>query len=511
MKRAAILAVAILFAGHLSAQSVPVFEKSVAPVFSPIARAAHVSGKVIAEFSIASDGAIENIHVISGPEMLRANVVDALQHSSFKTPLPMGVESSYRATYQFGVDQEPEDFSDALDGPLWERGEGCITFLPPSAYAIHGEIRSGNGVLIGKVDAASGLPGQKCAARPQDTAAQQSQVEFIQLEESTCDAYTCGRYRLRVERDGEVTLTPLQGMPHHFERHTALRVEDADELFQRFNRETIWTLCEEKAEPQVINNVTYGSRLTIQIAGRRNRINPDFTDEGGRLGWALLKATGAVEWLRSDFIQEPLGNITFDLQVPKPGLTRLMRAAYRFSTRSGNVTNDGLKQALSAGVDVDAADASGWTPLMLAAYANPEAISILLQAGAHADRASLHGDTPLHFAAYDGRLSKLLLQAGAPINAASADGITPLMLLAQSSGANADDLSDAIKAGADASLKDRAGHTALDYLLADGCGRPYVPHIEPRGMATVIGHSDCPPNYPEFRAKRAVLERAMKR
>lgn len=186
-----------------------------------------------------------------------------------------------------------------------------------------------------------------------------------------------------------------------------------------------------------------------------------------------------------------------------------MRAAYHWSTRDGLVNQDALKRLLATMPDVDAGDASGWTPLMVASYANRDGLSLLLKAGADPNRTSLHGDTALHFAAYGGDWDDALVKAGARVNQVNADGVSSLMLLAQS-WADADVVLQALKDGADPSLKDRAGRTALDYLLADGCGKPVVAHPEPRGMVARIVVKKCPPDWPGFRAKRDVLERAMR-
>src|SRR5207247_8777009 len=53
-----------------------------------------------------------------------------------------------------------------------------------------------------------------------------------------------------------------------------------------------------------------------------------------------------------------------------------------------------LQQALERGDDVNAADETGWTALMVtAAMAQPRAVSRLLDAGAHVDQRDRHGDT----------------------------------------------------------------------------------------------------------------------
>jgi hypothetical protein len=76
-------------------------------------------------------------------------------------------------------------------------------------------------------------------------------------------------------------------------------------------------------------------------------------------------------------------------------------------------------------------------------------------------------------ATYSGALEEILLAKGAQINARNADGVTVLMLLAQHG--NAEILKEALDVGADPTLQDNAGHTALDYLLASSCQKPLIP------------------------------------
>ena len=62
-----------------------------------------------------------------------------------------------------------------------------------------------------------------------------------------------------------------------------------------------------------------------------------------------------------------------------------------------------------------------------------------------------------------------LADAGADVNTANTDGTTVLMILAAKG--EGDEVRDALKAGADASLRDNNGKTALDYLHLANCGK----------------------------------------
>jgi periplasmic protein TonB len=54
------------------------------PVYPNIARTAHVSGTVVLEAVISKAGAIQNLHVVTGPEMLRQSALDAVRTWRFK-------------------------------------------------------------------------------------------------------------------------------------------------------------------------------------------------------------------------------------------------------------------------------------------------------------------------------------------------------------------------------------------------------------------------------------------
>jgi protein TonB len=54
------------------------------PIYPPIAIAAHVEGKVIVEAVISKGGSIDSLHVVSGPEMLRASAMDAIRAARYQ-------------------------------------------------------------------------------------------------------------------------------------------------------------------------------------------------------------------------------------------------------------------------------------------------------------------------------------------------------------------------------------------------------------------------------------------
>lgn len=118
------------------------------------------------------------------------------------------------------------------------------------------------------------------------------------------------------------------------------------------------------------------------------------------------------------------------------------------------------------GLNVDAANAAGETPLMMAALrGHLELTRRLLERGAQLNRS---GWTPLHYAASSTEpgVVGLLLDRGAAIDARSPNGTTPLMMAARY---GAIDGAELLRLrGADASLRNDRGLTAADFAAAAG-------------------------------------------
>jgi ankyrin repeat protein len=89
---------------------------------------------------------------------------------------------------------------------------------------------------------------------------------------------------------------------------------------------------------------------------------------------------------------------------------------------------------LASGAAVNQADAKGFPPLHYAAGSNSlECLNVILAAGAMPALSGFNSETPLHAACIQGGAGQLaatmLLDAGAPINARNAFGTTPLLKL----------------------------------------------------------------------------------
>lgn len=128
-------------------------------------------------------------------------------------------------------------------------------------------------------------------------------------------------------------------------------------------------------------------------------------------------------------------------------------------------------------IDIDAVNAHGETPVMMAALRGDLALTRqLLDRGARVTR---EGWTPLHYAASgpDPQVVELLLARGAPIDARSPNGTTPLMMAARYGAIDAADL--LARRGADRVVRNDRGLNAADF--AAGAGRDdLAQRLQPR-------------------------------
>ncbi len=148
----------------------------------------------------------------------------------------------------------------------------------------------------------------------------------------------------------------------------------------------------------------------------------------------------------------------------KPGMNLLMQAA-------GEGDAAAIRRVLQAGENVNAADETGWTALMIAAVAvQPESVSAILEAGAQVNQRDDHRDTALIGAA-SVRFGNLrtaaaivgnLLAHGASVEATNELGESALMWAARAG--NPDSIKVLLTAGANPARADQLGHNALFYL-----------------------------------------------
>jgi protein TonB len=77
-----------------------------APIYPPIAKTARVSGTVVIQATISRNGTIENLHVVSGPAMLRQSALDAVKTWRFRPYMlsgePVEVETTVNVNFAMG-------------------------------------------------------------------------------------------------------------------------------------------------------------------------------------------------------------------------------------------------------------------------------------------------------------------------------------------------------------------------------------------------------------------------
>jgi ankyrin repeat protein len=116
-----------------------------------------------------------------------------------------------------------------------------------------------------------------------------------------------------------------------------------------------------------------------------------------------------------------------------------------------------IRQSLDDGARVNARDAEGNTPLILASfYASPQCVKLLIERGADVNAANRAGATPLIRAATSYEKTRLLVAAGADVRVRTALGNTPLLLAARRAG-NSRTVRLLLESGADAARRNDAG------------------------------------------------------
>ncbi len=135
-----------------------------------------------------------------------------------------------------------------------------------------------------------------------------------------------------------------------------------------------------------------------------------------------------------------------------------------------------VKLFLLAGMNPNATNAYGWTPLMHAAHSgHTEVVKTLLNAGAHVDAKDDDGFTPLSLAAGGGRTDtvRVLISAGADVNAKDSDGVTPLMYASAMGYTNI--VQALLDNRVDVNVQSNGGDTAL--ALAESQGQTEIAEI----------------------------------
>ena len=92
----------------------------VMPVYPPEAKAAHVGGTVVLHAIIGKDGSIENVRVISGPEILQNGAIDAVSQWEYQPYLLNGepTEVDTTITVNFHLEAPPAAPGERVPGSL---------------------------------------------------------------------------------------------------------------------------------------------------------------------------------------------------------------------------------------------------------------------------------------------------------------------------------------------------------------------------------------------------------
>ena len=120
-------------------------------VYPNDAKAVHVQGAVVMRAVISKTGTIESLNVISGPEMLRASAIDAVNHWTYKPYLlngePVEVETTITVNYTFG-----NGYSTGVAQHLSEAEDSAPMVATPPRNPIRVSGGVASGMLAFKVD-----------------------------------------------------------------------------------------------------------------------------------------------------------------------------------------------------------------------------------------------------------------------------------------------------------------------------------------------------------------------
>jgi ankyrin repeat protein len=133
-----------------------------------------------------------------------------------------------------------------------------------------------------------------------------------------------------------------------------------------------------------------------------------------------------------------------------------------------NADAPAVRKLLDNGADVNARDAEGNTPLILASfYASPQCVELLIDKGADVNMANKAGATALIRAATSYEKTRLLVAAGAKVRMRTALGNTPLILAARRAG-NSRTVQLLLERGANATESNEAGISPVLSAAASG-------------------------------------------
>jgi len=94
--------------GADSSQNGVVLTKLVQPIYTPVARAAHITGDVDLVLTVRPDGAVDSVVVASGHPLLKESAVTSARQSQFECRGCTEEFNKYRLVYTFNIEGECE-------------------------------------------------------------------------------------------------------------------------------------------------------------------------------------------------------------------------------------------------------------------------------------------------------------------------------------------------------------------------------------------------------------------
>lgn len=206
--------------------------------------------------------------------------------------------------------------------------------------------------------------------------------------------------------------------------------------------------------------------LIAAIMSENSRLVQLLVQAGANVRHVDASGTSVIRWARKLGTREMLNIVRLPDRGTPVGLESLEADDFCRAGRSGDV--DLIHECLALGLDFDAPDSDGYTPLMLASRQQKRAaIELLLEAGANPSLLSPNGLSPVLLASSSPIALRPFAEFGVDLNdSGCSDGTTPLMYAARHG--FVDVARFLLSTGVDPLIADRDGLTALDHAHANG-------------------------------------------
>lgn len=229
-----------------------------------------------------------------------------------------------------------------------------------------------------------------------------SPADYVELTRTACFG-ACPAYTVRIDGAGQVSWIGRTWVAVQGDANAHVDPAVARSLIDQFRNRRFWLLWKHYRRLKT-DMPTYCSTVSIHGDTRTVSDYADAAPEWLRVLDIQIDALADTHrWRHGDPSHETFdggyggitvaGGIWDERDLPKPGVTELMQAAANGNEETASVA---VMKLIRAGADVNAADVSGWTPLMYAARVGTLAsMQELLRAGARADARSKAGETAM--------------------------------------------------------------------------------------------------------------------